>query len=118
MIIAFIPARGGSKRIPNKKHPVLRRQTHPRLFHPHGPRSFRPSCATKASAHRCSIFPVHLQPWYRQNYGYALRKCPMAENYYCRALSLPLFPAMTDSDVASVVRSVTEVVAKRGPASA
>jgi len=50
--------------------------------------------------------PVHLQPWYRRNYGYGLGQCPVAEAYYQRALSLPLFPAMTDDDVAKVIHSV------------
>jgi UDP-4-amino-4,6-dideoxy-N-acetyl-beta-L-altrosamine transaminase len=46
--------------------------------------------------------PVHLQPWYRRSYGYHPGKCPVAEEYYTRALSLPLFPAITDEDVANV----------------
>lgn len=50
--------------------------------------------------------PVHLQPWYRKTYGYGPGKCPVAEAYYTRTLSLPLFPAMTDADVAQVIGSV------------
>lgn len=50
--------------------------------------------------------PVHLQPWYRRTYGYEVGKCPVAEAFYARALSLPLFPAMTDADVAHVVSAV------------
>lgn len=50
--------------------------------------------------------PVHLQPWYRKTYGYGPGKCPVAEAYYERALSLPLFPAMTDADVTHVITSV------------
>jgi dTDP-4-amino-4,6-dideoxygalactose transaminase len=55
--------------------------------------------------------PVHLQPWYRQTYGYGLGKCPVAETYYRRALSLPLFSAMKDADVGRVIESVKEVIA-------
>ncbi len=55
--------------------------------------------------------PAHLQPWYRRNYGCARGKCPVAEAYYTRALSLPLFPAMTGAQVAQVVEAVTGVVA-------
>lgn len=54
--------------------------------------------------------PVHLQPYYRRKYGYGPGKCPNAEAYYQRCLSLPLFPAMTDEDVQRVVDSVKEVV--------
>jgi len=50
--------------------------------------------------------PVHLQPWYRQTYGYRLGKCPNAENYYRRALSLPLYPGLTDEDVDRVIDEV------------
>lgn len=50
--------------------------------------------------------PVHLQPWYRRTFGYAPGKCPVAEKFYARALSLPLFPAMTDDDVARVIAAV------------
>jgi UDP-4-amino-4,6-dideoxy-N-acetyl-beta-L-altrosamine transaminase len=53
--------------------------------------------------------PVHLQPWYQENYGYRPGKCPVAEQYYTRALSLPLFPAMTDDDVAKVIAAVKDL---------
>ncbi len=45
--------------------------------------------------------PVHLHPYYRRLYGAAV--LPGAHTYYDRALSLPLFPAMADSDVDRVV---------------
>lgn len=54
--------------------------------------------------------PVYLQPWYRKTYGYAAGKCPNAETYYTQALSLPLFPAMTDDEVNKVVEAVKSVV--------
>jgi perosamine synthetase len=50
--------------------------------------------------------PVYLQPWYRTNYGYQPGKCPAAEQFYARALSLPLYPAMTDDDVERVIAAV------------
>lgn len=53
--------------------------------------------------------PVHLQPWYRRTYGYGPGKCPRAESFYGRALSLPLFPAMTDRDVATVIDAVRQL---------
>ncbi len=53
--------------------------------------------------------PVYLQPWYRRTYGYAPGKCPVAEAFYARALSLPLYPAMSDSDVAAVVTAVKQL---------
>lgn len=50
--------------------------------------------------------PVYLQPWYRKTYGYQPGKCPNAEAYYAKALSLPLYPSMTDSEVELVISSV------------
>lgn len=46
--------------------------------------------------------PVHLQPWYRQHYGYSRGDFQQAEAYYEGCISLPLFPAMSDSDVLRV----------------
>lgn len=45
--------------------------------------------------------PVHRQPYYRKRYGDL--PLPGADAYYARTLSLPLFPAMKDSDVDRVV---------------
>jgi len=55
--------------------------------------------------------PVYLQPWYRRTFGYAPGKCPVAERFYAQALSLPLYPAMSDADVDAVVAAVKEVIA-------
>lgn len=48
--------------------------------------------------------PVHLQPYYRQMFP-SLR-LPGADAYYARALSLPLFPGMTDAEVDRVVAAL------------
>ena len=53
--------------------------------------------------------PVHLQPWYRKTYGYSHGKCPHAEAYYRRTLSLPLYPAMSASDVRRVIDTVRNI---------
>ncbi|MFA5123127.1 UDP-4-amino-4,6-dideoxy-N-acetyl-beta-L-altrosamine transaminase [Zavarzinia sp.] len=50
--------------------------------------------------------PVHLQPWYRERYGHRAGDFPVAEAYYQRCLSLPLFPRMTDEEVARVIEAV------------
>ena len=54
--------------------------------------------------------PVHLQPWYRENYGYAPGKCAVAEAYYQRALSLPLYPGLRDVDVTRVIAAIKETL--------
>lgn len=54
--------------------------------------------------------PVHLQPYYQNKYGYAPGKCPQTEAYYEKALSLPLYPSMTDDEVQRVIQAVGEVL--------
>lgn len=53
--------------------------------------------------------PIYLQPYYRKKYGYLPGKCPQAEDYYSRALSLPLYAGMTDSDVQTVIQAVRDL---------
>ena len=53
--------------------------------------------------------PVYLQPWYRRTFGYAPGKCPNTEAFYARALSLPLYPSMTNQDVQRVISSVRDL---------
>lgn len=51
--------------------------------------------------------PVHLQPYYHKNLGYKSGDYPNAEAYYARALSIPLYPKMTNSQVEYVIKHVT-----------
>lgn len=46
--------------------------------------------------------PIHTQPYYRE-LGFRLGDFPHAERYYANAISLPLFPAMTDEQQDRVV---------------
>jgi len=54
--------------------------------------------------------PVHLQPYYREKFGYKKGDFPIAEKYYERALTLPLFPKMNDNDVKDVINAVKKVI--------
>jgi perosamine synthetase len=54
--------------------------------------------------------PVHLHPYYQSRFGTRPGLCPIAEAAYQRLLSLPMFPAMTDDDVADVVEAVDKVI--------
>lgn len=65
--------------------------------------------AAKGIGTQVLYIPVYLQPWYRRSFGYAAGKCPNAEEFYARALSLPLYPAMTDNDVESVIGAVEKL---------
>ncbi|MDA1091640.1 MAG: UDP-4-amino-4,6-dideoxy-N-acetyl-beta-L-altrosamine transaminase [Proteobacteria bacterium] len=52
--------------------------------------------------------PVHHQPYYRRRYGE--QTLPGAEDFYGCCLSLPLFPAMEETDVERVVTELTSVL--------
>lgn len=49
--------------------------------------------------------PVYWHPYY-QELGYEKGICPKAEKWYEQALTLPIFPEMTDKDVMDVVSSL------------
>ena len=50
--------------------------------------------------------PVHTQPYYKKQYSYKHGDYPIAEKYYERALSIPLYPAMADNDVQKVIDTI------------
>lgn len=50
--------------------------------------------------------PVHLQPYYR-DLGFSPGDFPVAEDYYARAISIPLYPGLTEADQDRVVASLT-----------
>ncbi|MGD9173371.1 MAG: UDP-4-amino-4,6-dideoxy-N-acetyl-beta-L-altrosamine transaminase [Desulfobacterales bacterium] len=54
--------------------------------------------------------PVHLHPFYRNNFNTRPGLCPAAEAAYERILSLPIYPAMKDSDVQRVVAAVSDAM--------
>ena len=49
--------------------------------------------------------PVYWHPYY-QKLGYRKGICPKAERWYEQALTLPIFPKMTDEDVNDVIEAV------------
>jgi len=58
--------------------------------------------------------PVYRQPFYRKRYDVKPFDFPQAEAYYRTALTLPIFPAMTDADVGRVISEVKRALKKKG----
>lgn len=54
--------------------------------------------------------PIHLHPFYKKQFGCAKGDFPNAEHYYESAISLPLFPGMTEQDVVRVIRTVKKII--------
>ena len=51
--------------------------------------------------------PVHLQPYYGQ-FGWKKNDFPIAEKYYGKCLSLPMFPSMTDEEQNYVIAKIKD----------
>jgi dTDP-4-amino-4,6-dideoxygalactose transaminase len=60
-----------------------------------------------ASVH---FIPVHRHPYYEKEYNYQSRDFPVAERIYSGLLSIPLYPKMSDKDVADVIGTVQDIV--------
>ncbi|WLH11315.1 UDP-4-amino-4,6-dideoxy-N-acetyl-beta-L-altrosamine transaminase [Pseudomonas hefeiensis] len=53
--------------------------------------------------------PVHLQPYYRDQ-GFATGDFPQAERYYSEAISLPMFPSLSDEQQDYVVEQLRRLL--------
>lgn len=54
--------------------------------------------------------PVHLQPYYKNNYGFAKGDFPIAERFYELEFSLPLYPSLQFSEQDSVIHSLNKLL--------
>ncbi len=58
------------------------------------------------------FIPLHLQPYWRDRYNYKPEDYPVALDVFNRAVSLPIYPKMTDEDVQNVINAMINVCAK------
>jgi dTDP-4-amino-4,6-dideoxygalactose transaminase len=56
------------------------------------------------------FIPLHLHPYYRDRFGFAPEAYPNALAAYERMMSLPIYPAMSETDVQDVIDSVRTIV--------
>lgn len=57
-------------------------------------------------------FPsIHLQPFYRERFGFRPGRFPVCEAVSARTLALPFFPQMTEAEVAYVAETLTAALA-------
>lgn len=54
--------------------------------------------------------PVYRMPYYRDTLGFPQDTCPHAEGYYAAAISLPMFPAMSEADVDRVATELERLL--------
>ncbi len=53
--------------------------------------------------------PIHLQPYYRAM-GFSVGQFPEAESFYQQALTLPIFPGLTEHDQDTVIAHLTDIL--------
>lgn len=56
------------------------------------------------------FIPLHLHPYYRETYQLSPNDFPAALEAYQREISLPIYPGMTDEDIADVIAAVQRIV--------
>lgn len=61
---------------------------------------------------KCQVHyvPIHYMPFYQKTYGYKKGDFPITEQYYERAITLPLFPKLTDEELNFVIESVKQII--------
>lgn len=50
--------------------------------------------------------PLHLMPYYRENFGYKKEDFPVAEDYYSREVSLPMYPTLKDEELEYIIKVI------------
>lgn len=53
--------------------------------------------------------PVYLQPYY-ERLGFKAGECPEAEEYYAEAISLPIYPALTEEQQDYIVQALNKAI--------
>lgn len=56
------------------------------------------------------FIPLHLHPYWRDRYGFVPDDFPVADKAYRSAVSLPIYPKMTDKDTERVIESVRTIL--------
>lgn len=56
------------------------------------------------------FIPLHVQPYWRDRYGFKPEDFPVAFDVYQRVVSLPIYPKMTDADVDRVISAVQTIL--------
>jgi perosamine synthetase len=58
------------------------------------------------------FIPLHLHPYYQQQFGYRAGDFPSAEHRFERAISLPIYPGMSMDDVDQVIQALHDISAQ------
>ena len=50
--------------------------------------------------------PIHLQPYYKKNYGFKKRDFPVAENFYEQEVSLPIHFSLKKKEILEIIKNI------------
>jgi perosamine synthetase len=66
----------------------------------------------KSTGVGCSVhfIPIHKHPYYKETYHYKNEDYPVANAVFEKSLSLPIYPDMSEEEVAFVIKKVKEIV--------
>ena len=59
------------------------------------------------------FIPIHLHPYYQKALGLKPGDFPLAEAFYQREISLPLYPTMTERDADDVLEALSVSLSRR-----
>ncbi len=76
--------------------------------------AFIEKMAEKGIGTSVHFIPLHLQPYWRDRYGFKPEDFPVALDCFKRIVSLPIYSRMTDEDVETVIEAVKEIVGEFG----
>jgi len=54
--------------------------------------------------------PVHLQPFYRKNFGFKKGDFPIAEKFYEREISIPIYPTLKTKDLHFITKAIKKTL--------
>ncbi len=57
--------------------------------------------------------PLHMHPYYRSAYGYRPEDFPVSARLYREIISLPIYPGLSEQNVAAVCEALARIVASR-----
>jgi len=56
--------------------------------------------------------PVHLQPYYKKTFGFKSGDFPIAEKFYEREISIPIYPSLTKKDLKFITSAIEKTLEK------
>lgn len=54
--------------------------------------------------------PLHLQPYFRDRFGFIEGDFPIAEKFYKEEISIPIYPSLDDSDLTYISEQILEII--------